>query len=85
MPAPPPFIVNTDPKRVAESQTTLIVGVITAINFVALAVVAARTYTRLVISKSPGAQDVLMILSAVSFYCRYRRLLISCQIDQRDL
>ncbi|WXC61775.1 hypothetical protein SNK03_007648 [Fusarium graminearum] len=64
MPAPPPFIVNTDPKRVAESQTTLIVGVVTAINFVALAVVAARTYTRLVISKSPGAQDVLMILSA---------------------
>jgi hypothetical protein len=64
MPAPPPFVVNTDPKRVAESQTTLIIGVITAINFVAITVVAARTYTRLIISKSPGAQDVLMVLSA---------------------
>ncbi|KAL4724536.1 hypothetical protein ACLX1H_007977 [Fusarium chlamydosporum] len=64
MPAPPPFVVNTDPKRVAESQTALIIGVITAVNFVALTVVAARTYTRLVISKSPGAQDVLMVLSA---------------------
>ncbi|PTD01210.1 hypothetical protein FCULG_00012680 [Fusarium culmorum] len=64
MPAPPPFVVNTDPKRVAESQTSLIIGVITAINFVSLAVVAARTYTRLVISKSPGAQDALMVLSA---------------------
>ncbi|KAL6918487.1 hypothetical protein FSST1_009982 [Fusarium sambucinum] len=64
MPAPPPFVVNTDPKRVAESQTALIVGVITTINFLALAVVAARTYTRLIISKSLGAQDVLMVLSA---------------------
>ncbi|KAF0637825.1 hypothetical protein NXS19_004572 [Fusarium pseudograminearum] len=64
MPAPPPFVVNTDPKRVAESQTSLIIGVITAINFVSLVVVAARTYTRLVISKSPGAQDALMVLSA---------------------
>ncbi|KAG8353869.1 hypothetical protein FVEN_g8129 [Fusarium venenatum] len=64
MPAPPPFVVNTDPKRVAESQTTLIIGVITTINFLALTVVAARTYTRWIISKSPGAQDVLIVLSA---------------------
>ncbi|RGP66588.1 integral membrane [Fusarium longipes] len=64
MPAPPPFVVNTDPERVAESQTALIIGVIAAVNFVALSVVAARTYTRLVISKSPGTQDVLMVLSA---------------------
>lgn len=77
MPAPPPFVVNTDPKRVAESQTALIIGVITAVNFVALTVVAARTYTRLVISKSPGAQDVLMVLSAVRCYCRCRQLPIS--------
>jgi hypothetical protein len=66
MPAPPPFVVNTDPERVAESQTALIVGIITTINFLAIAVVAARTYTRLAISKSPGAQDVLMVLSVVS-------------------
>ncbi|KAG5786908.1 hypothetical protein H9Q69_014019 [Fusarium xylarioides] len=33
-------------------------------NLLALVVIAARTYTRLVISKSHGAQDVLMVLSA---------------------
>ncbi|KAL7755370.1 hypothetical protein ACKLNR_015127 [Fusarium oxysporum f. sp. zingiberi] len=65
MPAPPPsFVVNTNPERVAESQTALIIGVIAAVNLLALVVVAARTYTRLAISKSPGAQDVLMVLSA---------------------
>ncbi|KAF5001228.1 hypothetical protein FGRMN_1171 [Fusarium graminum] len=64
MPAPPTFVVNTDPERVAESQTALIVGVITAANLLALLVVGARTYTRLAISKSPGVQDALMVLSA---------------------
>lgn len=78
MPAPPlSFVVNTNPERVAESQTALIIGVIAAVNLLALVVVAARTYTRLAISKSPGAQDVLMVLSAVSFPNGPRQLVVS--------
>ncbi|KAI6753957.1 hypothetical protein HG530_013133 [Fusarium avenaceum] len=65
MPAPPPsFVVNKNPERIAESQTALIIGIIATANILALAVVAAKTYTRLVISKAPGAQDALMVLSA---------------------
>ncbi|KAH7242680.1 hypothetical protein BKA59DRAFT_530465 [Fusarium tricinctum] len=65
MPAPPPsFVVNKNPERIAESQTALIIGINTTANILALAVVAARTYTRLVISKAPGAQDALTVLSA---------------------
>ncbi|KAF5675192.1 integral membrane protein [Fusarium heterosporum] len=63
----PPSVVNKDPERVAESQTALIVGVITTVNLLALLVVGARTYIRVVISKSPGVQDALMVLSAIPY------------------
>jgi hypothetical protein len=68
MPSPPAFVVNTNPERVAESHTALIIGVIATANILALAVVAAKTYTRLFISKASGAQDALMVLSAVGFH-----------------
>jgi hypothetical protein len=68
MPSPPAFVVNTNPEWVAESHTALIIGVIATANILALAVVAAKTYTRLFISKASGAQNALMVLSAVSFH-----------------
>lgn len=66
MAIPPPFVLNEDPKRVNDTQTPMITGVITAVHVVALIFVFTRTYIRFVVLRSPGIQDGLMILSAVS-------------------
>ena len=66
MAIPPPFVLNEDPERVGDSQAPMITGVITAVHLVALIFVILRAYIRFVILRSPGIQDGLMILSAVS-------------------
>ncbi|KAI6778522.1 uncharacterized protein J7T54_005046 [Emericellopsis cladophorae] len=63
---PPPFVLNEDPERVKETQTAMIIGVITAVHSIALLAVVVRTYIRLVILRSPGVQDALMVISAIT-------------------
>jgi hypothetical protein len=56
-----------DPVRAAESNTAMILGVLTVFHVIALAFVALRVYARAVVIKTFGKDDICMVLSAVRF------------------
>jgi len=59
------YEVNTDPERVAESNTEMIMSVLSVFHFVALVFVSLRLYARVVVIKSPGKDDWTMVLAAL--------------------
>ncbi|KAK4446174.1 hypothetical protein QBC34DRAFT_383597 [Podospora aff. communis PSN243] len=59
--APP----TVDPARAAESNLAQILAIVTVVHLVALACVSLRIYTRVVVVKSPGMDDICMVLAAV--------------------
>ena len=54
-----------DPARAAESNTGMILGVLTVFHAIALVSVALRVYARAVVIKTFGKDDIFMVLSAV--------------------
>jgi hypothetical protein len=54
-----------DPVRAAESNTAMIVTVMTVFHAIALVFVALRVYARAFVIKTFGTDDVFMVLSAV--------------------
>lgn len=56
-----------DPARAAESNTAMLLGVLTTFHIIALVFVSLRLYARFFVIKAPGKDDVCMILSAVCF------------------
>jgi hypothetical protein len=54
-----------DPVRAAESNTAMIVTVMTVFHALALVFVALRVYARAFVIKTFGRDDVFMVLSAV--------------------
>jgi hypothetical protein len=54
-----------DPARAAESNTAMIVTVLTVFHVLALVFVSLRVYARAVIIKTFGKDDIFMVLSAV--------------------
>lgn len=54
-----------DPAYVAESNTVMIVTVVTIFHFLALIFVSLRIYARAVVIKTFGKDDICMVLSAV--------------------
>jgi len=55
-----------DPARAAESNTSMLLGVLTTFHIIALVFVSLRLYSRFFVIKSPGKDDFCIILSAVS-------------------
>jgi len=53
-----------DPTRAAESNLLQILAVLTIFHILALVCVSLRVYSRVVVVKSPGIDDVCMVLSA---------------------
>ncbi|KAK0624284.1 hypothetical protein B0T14DRAFT_565567 [Immersiella caudata] len=58
----PPIV---DPARAAESNLVQILAIVTVVHLIALACVSLRIYTRVVVVKSPGMDDICMVLAAV--------------------
>ncbi len=54
-----------DPVRAAESNTAMLVAVLTVFHVLALVFVSLRVYARAVIIKTFGKDDIFMVLSAV--------------------
>lgn len=54
-----------DSVRAAESNTAMILGVLTVFHVIALAFVALRVYARAIVIKTFGKDDICMVLSAV--------------------
>lgn len=67
MSGPPPLDADIDPAWAAESNLDWILGVNVVFHVLALGFVCARLYTRLVMVKSFGVDDALMIAAAVSY------------------
>lgn len=63
----PPPDADIDPAWAAESNLGWILGVNVAFHVFALGFVCARLYTRLVMVKSFGVDDALMIAATVSY------------------
>ncbi|EAQ83675.1 hypothetical protein CHGG_10079 [Chaetomium globosum CBS 148.51] len=55
---------DIDPVRAAESNTGMILGVLTVFHVIALTFVALRVYARAVVIKTFGKDDICMVLSA---------------------
>jgi hypothetical protein len=58
---------DIDPVRAAESNTEMILGVLTVFHVIALTFVALRVYARAIVMKTFGKDDICMVLSAVRF------------------
>lgn len=56
---------NIDPARAAESNTALLLSVLTVFHVIALTFVALRVYARAFVIRTFGKDDVFMVLSAV--------------------
>lgn len=54
-----------DPARATESNLLPILSIVTVIHLLALACVCLRIYTRVIVVKSPGMDDVCMVVSIV--------------------
>jgi hypothetical protein len=63
MGGPPPTI---DPEYAAESNATKLMAVITLFQVLSLITVVLRVYCRVVLVKSPGIDDLVMVLGLVS-------------------
>lgn len=70
---PPGPFESIDPEYAAESNTGRIVAVVTVFHAIALATVVARIWARVWLVRSPGWDDWVMILAAVSQDARSRR------------
>ncbi|KXX76976.1 hypothetical protein MMYC01_207139 [Madurella mycetomatis] len=56
---------NIDPARAAESNTALLLSVLTVFHVIALTFVALRVYARAFVIRTFGKDDVFMVLSAL--------------------
>lgn len=64
-PRPCEDLSSIDPAFATESRMPAILGPLTAIHFLAVAVVCLRLYTRIVLIKSPGRDDWVMLAAIV--------------------
>jgi predicted tellurium resistance membrane protein TerC len=68
MSGPPPPDTEIDPAWAAENNLGWILGVNVVFHVIALVFVCGRLYTRIVMVKSFGVDDALMIAAAVSHF-----------------
>jgi len=68
-----------DSTRAAESNLVQILSVLTVIHLLALVCVSLRVYTRVVLVKSPGMDDVCMVLSGACAVGGWAAFLIQAQ------
>ncbi len=57
-----------DPAFAAESNVPRIIGVLTVFHFLAWVFVGMRIYTRLVLLRSPGWDDLFIVLGSVRLF-----------------
>jgi hypothetical protein len=75
VPLMPPLPPGYDPDRVDESHLAQILGVISAVHFLAIIIVALRFYVRIRVVKSVGWDDGTIAAATVcaTHLCTYRR------------